>query len=290
MPFGWRAERVETDMSDPGSLDGGSTAPASQPAVTPQVQTPVAVPAPAPAPRFERTPTPPNPRSGEAARRELREGAARDAAPPADGTKKIGDLELNESQARDLLARDALEKSKALTRPQTPADYKFSLSPEFKAPQGVEFKLNENDPLVGKYRDFAHRHGFDQNQFSEGLDLIGAMRLEEHQQFAHAKTAELNKLGPNSHARVSAVVQWMASLAGDKARAAVRVLEQAPVATTIEALETIMHKYGTQGAAPFNGGGRDPGDVSSNKIPGYAGMSFEQRRQAQDQQRERGGR
>jgi hypothetical protein len=48
-----------------------------------------------------------------------------------------------------------------------------------------------------------------------------------------------------------------------------------------------MHKYSTQGAAPFNGGGREVSDPNAGKIPGYSGMTFEQRRQAQDQQRGR---
>jgi hypothetical protein len=272
-------------MSDPGSLDGGSAVPSSQPSggSEPAQQ------APAPAQRAEQAP---NPRSGEEARRTIaRDGTARDAAAPAtdDGVKhKLGDLELTSAEIKELSARHAAEKSKELLRPRAPDGYKFDLTPEFKAPQGVEFKLNEADPLVAQYREFAFKHGFDQAQFSEGLDMVATLRLADHQQFAAAKAAELGKLGPAAHGRVSAVTQWLTAMGGEKSADAVRVLVQAPTAATVEAFENIMQRFTSQGGASFNRRGTEHGDPNAGKIPGYATMSFEQRRQAQDQERNRG--
>jgi hypothetical protein len=120
-------------------------------------------------------------------------------------------------------------------------------------PQGLEFKLNENDPIVAQYRNFALESGLDQTQFTKGVDLIAALRLSEAQKFAEAQKAEVTKLGAAAHARVDAVKGWLGAMAGDKAADLVRVLETWPIAATVEALENMMQKYGTQGAANFSG-------------------------------------
>jgi hypothetical protein len=120
-------------------------------------------------------------------------------------------------------------------------------------PQGLEFKLNENDPIVAQYRNFALESGLDQTQFTKGVDLIAALRLSEAQKFAEAQKAEVTKLGAAAHARVDAVKGWLGAMAGDKAADLVRVLETWPIAATVEALENMMQKYGTHGAANFSG-------------------------------------
>lgn len=183
------------------------------------------------------------------------------------------------------MARDAAVQSRKLTLPSKPEDYKFGLSPEFKPPQGLEFKLDETDPMVGQYRQFALEHGLDQSAFTKGLDLIAAVRIGEAQQFATAKADQLAKLGVNAPARITAITQWLTAMAGDKAAAMVKVLEMAPMASTVEAFETIIQKATSQGTAPFNGSGRTQSDPTV--IAGYDGMTFEQRRHAQDQARQR---
>lgn len=192
----------------------------------------------------------------------------------------IANADEEERYIRETVARDAAVQSRKLTLPTKPEDYKFGLSPNFKAPQGLEFKLNEADPMVAQYRAFAHKHGLDQAQFTEGLDLIAAVRLGDEQTFQSAKTAELGKLGPNAAARITAVTQWLAASAGDKAAGMIKVLEMAPRADTIEAFEGIIQKSQSQGAAPFNGSGRTQSDPA--QIQGYEQMNFAQRRAAQD--------
>lgn len=188
---------------------------------------------------------------------------------------------------RENAARVAAENSRKLTLPKTPADYKFGLSPNFKPPQGMEFKLNENDPLVPLYRDFAHKRGFDQDTFTEGMDLIAALRVGEEQKFGAARTQELAKLGATASDRIAAVTQWATAMGGDKAAGFVDVLKMAPRADTVEFFEAVMQKFTSQGASSFSRSGQTNTDANGGKIPGYEKMSFEQRRQAQDQQRQR---
>lgn len=188
---------------------------------------------------------------------------------------------------RETVANDAATRSRKAALPQKPDDYKFGLSPEFKAPQGLEFKLDEKDPLVGQYRAFAHESGLDQAQFTKGLDLIAALKVGEAQQFNTARTAELGKLGATANDRITSVVQWLTAMAGDKAAGMVGVLQMAPRADTIEALETVIQKFSSQGVANFSARGREHVDAGQ-EIPGYDKMDFTQRRHAQDQMRSRG--
>lgn len=186
---------------------------------------------------------------------------------------------------RNNAAAVAAEASRKAARPQKAEDYKFGLSKDFKPPQGLEFELDEKDPMVGQYRQFALESGLDQAQFTKGLDLIAAMRLGEAQQFQTARTVELGKLGAAANDRITAAVQWLTAMAGDKAAGMVQILQMAPRADTIEALETIIQKVSTQGAANFSAGGRTNPDANAGKIPGYENMTFEQRRFEQDKRR-----
>jgi len=185
---------------------------------------------------------------------------------------------------RTLAVESAAAASNRASRPQKAEDFQFGLSKDFKVPQGVEFELNEQDPLVGQYRQFALESGLNQAQFTKGLDLVAAMRLGEAQQFAAARTAELGKLGATANDRITSVVQWLTAMAGDKAAGIVKMFQLAPRADTVEAMETIIQKFVTQGSANFSAGGRVP-PADNGKIPGYDKMTFEQRRFEQDKRR-----
>jgi hypothetical protein len=100
-------------------------------------------------------------------------------------------LELTKQEARDLVAHKAAKDSRDLTRPQKAEDFKFGLSPNFTPPAGLDFKLDENDPAVGLYRQFALKNEFTQEQFSEGLDLVASPRVVK-------RTTSANSRGPKS--------------------------------------------------------------------------------------------
>jgi hypothetical protein len=273
-----------------------ATSPAS-PAASPSPSPP---PAPAARPRAEHAP---NPRAvgrstwqdglseesrhktaEESRRAEARDGATRDdGSRDAGGAKlKIADgLELSPQEIRELVTKDAALRSRELTRPQRPEDFKFQVSPNFKPPPGLEFKLNENDPLVGAYRDFAIKHQFTQDQFTDGVDLIAAMKVNEASTFAAAKKAELGKLGATAPARIHQVTAWLAAMAGDKAKAAIKVWSRRRwrkrSRRSSESCRIIRRKARRDAHS----------DAGSGRIEGYDKMSFEQRRHAQDMQRRR---
>lgn len=178
----------------------------------------------------------------------------------------------------------AAERSRKLTLPQTPEAYKNDLPADFKPPEGSEFRIDEADPLIARYRALAHEAGLDQPTYSKGLGLIAALRVGEAAEMKAAYAAEVAKLGAAGPARVDAVVQWLNAYGGADAAPLANMFKIAPVASTIKAIETIMARVSSQGVAPYNSAHR--ADAPANgTIPGYAKMSFEERRLAQDKQR-----
>lgn len=182
----------------------------------------------------------------------------------------------------DLNAFKAADDSRRLTLPQRPDDYKIALPKDFRAPDGIEFKLDEADPLYAQARGWAKENGLTQEAFEKGLGLLAASKVGEQSMIKTAREAELGKLGVNATARIDALATWLPSVVGDKAKGFVTVLKMAPVAETIEMLEGLMRKV--QNTTTFSQQHRDA-PPENGKIEGYSTMTFEQRRAEQDRQR-----
>lgn len=269
-------------MADEPTTPAPSTAPSS-PSPSPS-PSPSTSPAPAPASATASPPATPSSSPPPAAAGEPAAKLARpDYVPEGywDETTGLKHKEFFENEHNPLVADRAARESKKLARPQKAEDFKFGLSPNFKPPAGLEFKLDEKDPAVGMYRDFALKNEFTQEQFSDGLDLVASLRVGEAHAISQAKAAEVAKLGAAGTARVDAVTTWLTAMAGEHAAAMVRVLKLAPVADTIVAFEAMIQKFQTQGAGGYQPGGRRV-ETASGDIPGYENMTFEQRRQAQE--------
>jgi hypothetical protein len=261
-----------------------------------------------PNPRAGRDAPDPNSQAGrrhlatEARRKEL--GVGEPAAPDAGAGDDRGGLqtsptpatpekitidgrEYDRQEVHDAVAARAAEQSRELTRPQRAEDFKFGLSPNFQPPAGLDFKLDAEDPAVGMYRQFALKNGFTQDQFTEGLDLVASLRVGEAHAVNKAKAAEVGKLGAAGTQRIDTVTTWLAAMTGDNGADMVRVLQMCPVASTIVAFEQLMQRFQTQGAGAYTPTGRRVEAPTSGDIPGYATMTFEQKRAAQENLRRR---
>jgi hypothetical protein len=97
------------------------------------------------------------------------------------------DIALSETELRDLLAHKALTDSQKLTTPK-PGEYKLEFAQDFVLPQGVAWKWDEANPLLGQVREFANSAGLTQDQFSRLLGLHAASRIGEDMAFAEAKS------------------------------------------------------------------------------------------------------
>lgn len=105
----------------------------------------------------------------------------------------------------ELSAFKAAEDVRRLALPQTEKDYKLALPKDFQPPAGVEFKLDEADPLFAQARTWAKENGLSQEAFEKGIGMIAARDVATQQMLTEARNTEIAKLGVNGTARVTAL-------------------------------------------------------------------------------------
>jgi hypothetical protein len=263
---------------------------AATPSAPPAAGSPPA-PAPPPATQQPATTTSENPRArGHSPARDQREAAAaREAGeapagdpqnPPAATSAekvKIGKFEVSESDLASMMDRQAQDDLRKATLPPTPNDYKLELSPGAKLPGEVEYKFNAGDPSLVALKNWAHAKGFDQSTLSEMLTIYATHEAQQNAALAARPREEIAKVGVNAPQRVDAVGKWITAEVGEADARPIR----ATIVTDahLRFYERLMNKITSQGSASFSQQHRAAPD---DGIPGYATMSFEQRREAQD--------
>jgi hypothetical protein len=201
---------------------------------------------------------------------------------------KVGEVEMTKGDLADMLAQKALRDSVKVTLP-TPEAYKVELPANFQAPEGVSFEFNRDDPALKQAKDFAHKHNLSQEAFSDLAGIYAATKVGEVLQFQTALKAEVAKLGSAATARVTAVQTWLQAMGGDDAGPLMKVLEIAPVAKTIFALEKMMSKWSSQGSSGFSQSGRErPQQGLSDEQ--WDSMSYSEKRDYGRRGAERSGR
>jgi hypothetical protein len=183
------------------------------------------------------------------------------AADPSAGEKLriADDLELTREEINGLRERDALEKSRKLTQPADPTGYKLELPKDFVQPQGIEFKFDESGPAVQLAREFAHKNGFSQEQFSRMAAIHAAVEVQKLTQFRDLERVEVEKLGATGSQRVTAVQTFLkAHLGDDIARPFMNTLV---MEKQVRGWEMIMQKLAGGGSSPRLNSGRGPDDA-----------------------------
>lgn len=164
---------------------------------------------------------------------------------------------------RDLTAFKAAEDSRKLTLPQKPEDLKLTLPKDFKAPEGIEFVPNENDPVLPQARAFALKHGLSQEGWAELVALHAAGQIGTQQGIKTAKEAEVAKLGPTGTARKTAVDTYLVATLGEELGKEMSRFTY--TAKQIEGWEKLMANARNQGNGTFTPQHREnaePGKVS----------------------------
>jgi hypothetical protein len=162
-------------------------------------------------------------------------------------------------------------------QPQKAEDFKLELPADLKMPEGVTFQFNPNDPAIEPARQFALRNNLSQQQFSEMVGVYVAAQANEMVAFNTAKAAEVAKLGDAANARVDAVTGWLKAMGGNHFGALAKVLQLAPVAETVVALEHLMHRYVSQGGGSFSGAHREPSLPGRVSDETYNSMTYSQK-------------
>jgi hypothetical protein len=226
---------------------------------------------------------------------EARQAKPGQATKPADGAPegsvRIGDTTLSESEVRDYLAHKAARESGRLQSPQKPEEYQIALSPDFTPPLGAEVVLDANDPAFGPLKDWACRNQISQDELSRLVDIYGAKVSGDLARGRAAHDAEIAKLGATGPQRVDALARWLVGMIGDQGLVLAGTKDKTGRSTNgimwtagiVGALEALQRRVVSQGASGYTGNGRDMGGQDAGKIAGYDKMSFAERRHAQDQ-------
>lgn len=179
------------------------------------------------------------------------------------------------------MARDAEAQIRKNSLPGDPTKYDVKLPQDFQAPQGITFQFDQNDPMLAKSRELAHKRGLTQEEYSDFLGVYAATKISEHQQLSQARDAQKALLGSAADSRIAQIETWLRGRVGTKADGLVAQLKNFPVAAYVEAFEELARQFSHQGGASAPAGGRVEPD-NSGRIAGYETMTFEQRRAAQD--------
>jgi hypothetical protein len=300
---------LATVATDPGEL-GPSAAPAPRAAPHEHAAPAPAVPRVTPGSKAwaEMTPEqrhaqlrgPENPRArGHSPARDQRDAAASDPAAgdapaseepqaPAHSTEKlkVGKYEVSEAELASMMDRQAQDDLRKATIPASPEAYEAKLPAGLKLPGGLEYRFDQTDPSLIAARNMAHAKGWSQQDFSEALGIFASHIAGKEAALAERSRAEVAKAGVNAPQRVDAVNRWITGMVGEADAKPIR----ATLVTDahLRFYENLIGKLTSQGAASFSGQHRVPPDEGG--IPGFEGMSFEQRRFAQDQNAARRGR
>jgi hypothetical protein len=174
---------------------------------------------------------------------------------PATSVTPDGKLRIGEGEtAFELSADDVAELMKTraeldLRATRVPADgvYQPTLPPDYKLPEGVEFKIDISDPSYVELAAFAKARGWTQEEFSSILQVEAARRVREQQAFKAAVDKEIAALGVTGTSRITAIETWIPGQVGDDLGSALRGMTVTE--KIVRGFEALAAKHTTQGHA-----------------------------------------
>ena len=120
-------------------------------------------------------------------------------------------------------------------RPEKVEDYKFNI-PDDALPEGTEWQMNEDDPLLSWWRQTAYDNGFGQDKFDAGIAEYVKMQAANMPNY----DAEVAALGSNGSERIEAVNLWAkANLTEDSYKALEGVVTTANGIKMVEEIQSL---------------------------------------------------
>lgn len=148
----------------------------------------------------------------------------------------------------------ATEDSRRLTLPKTADEYLPQLPKDFQAPQGVEFKIDNNNPIWSQARQLMHDIDTGkvsgQAAFEKMIALHAANEISNAQTIRTARDAEVTKLGPAGSARVTAVQSFLNAQLGEQLGGFMG--NMLVTAQHVQGFEQLMASFRNQGAGTFS--------------------------------------
>ena len=171
--------------------------------------------------------------------------------------------------------KDAIEKhdgERLAKRPETRDGYEIKMPDSFELPEGVKFDFKEGHPLTEFFRDLAFEQGFDQDQFSNGLQkyVEGEIsKLPDHD-------TEMKQLGERATDRVDRVNSWLGTVITPEE--AQSLSQFTATANGIQVLEKLMEATGGGGSTGDELGGGDGGTGDKPGSQSYEDKTLEMRK------------
>ncbi len=187
-------------------------------------------------------------------------------ARPADLPEAFWDAQknaVNTAKINEMIVANAANESRRLSLPQKSEDVSLDLPKEFKLPQGVDFKFDPAKPEYNKFRELVVAEGISQATATKLTGLFAEIMVGDQASIQAFETAEIAKLGANGPARATAVKTGMTGMIGEALAGHLQVMTR--TAGGVQALEAILAKFSSQGAASFSQAHREPGQ-GGNKV------------------------
>lgn len=93
-----------------------------------------------------------------------------------------------------------LNQEAASSAPISPADYEVNIQ----SPEGMEYNIDENDPMLGWFRDKAHNYGLSQEEFTELMSEYASVDAVRGPDW----NVESEALGEHAEQRLDRVDLW----------------------------------------------------------------------------------
>ena len=162
------------------------------------------------------------------------------------------------------MTRIAADDVRRATVPSDPNAYKIELPADFRAPEGIDFKFNESDPLLSQAKTLAHELGIPQEGLTKLLGLYAGAQVANASTVESARQAEMAKLGPNATARVDALQRLVSAEVGDQ-KFGEWFTSRLWTAQDVSNAERWLSKRAGGSSSSFTGSGREPPPAAGRK-------------------------
>lgn len=142
--------------------------------------------------------------------------------------------------------------------PEKPDGYKIALD-GFEAPEGVSVAIDENHPMAGPAKSFAHKWQLPQEAMNELVKMQAGYVVETAKSFNEEMKAERVKLGDKADARIAAVETALVGRLGETGKALSGLLVSA---AAVEGFEALLRTTAAAGPGVVNGSAKPVVDMS----------------------------
>lgn len=89
-----------------------------------------------------------------------------------------------------------------------PEEYTLDLPEGIEAPEGVDVKVDPEDPLAQEFSKWAKENNVSQEAFTEILGMYISQQVRDYQAASQTTQAEMERLGDNANKRLDDIAKW----------------------------------------------------------------------------------